>query len=423
MSYMENKTEDNESPILFISYFQGVKGCCPAEWADDKVDAMTKLGKRVILISSLMSKKYEAKGVTHYRIPSLSWTDVKLEYNQLKSDNQSVPYFKLLLTLPFVLTVGVLLELVQKAIISGLGGGKWSWTLPSLAVSAPIKVLYRCKTIFTTGGPASAHLTGLILRLGLGGRLICELQDPLSGKDIGRTVNSARLSRLLEQHIVKISDKAVFVTKSAAREVQARYPKYSSKIVAIYPGSKSFETSSCVNTTPGKVIELIHLGTLYSSRNMYSLIKAIDELIEESKLDSHSVKITNLGDIYGEMREHHLARQYVEQKDILPRAEAISFAASKHISLLVQHADNRSQTTIPYKTYDYINIKNPILGLTNSTELSCLLRDNGHMAVDINDIEAIKAVLLDLVNNYDVFLKNSQEIKIDIVAQTKEILS
>jgi nucleoid DNA-binding protein len=177
-----------------------------------------------------------------------------------------------------------------------------------------------------------------------------------------------------------------------------------------------------MNRGEGEALELIHLGTLYSSRNMYSLIQAIDELIEESKLDKHSVKITNLGDIYGEMKEHHLARYYVKQKDILPRAEAVSFAASKHISLLVQHADNRSQTTIPYKTYDYMNIKNPILGLTNSKELSCLLHEHGHIAVDINDIEAIKEAILDLVNNYDVFLKKSQEIKIDIVAQTKEIL-
>lgn len=417
---MKQNTKDSKDAVLFISYFQGVRGCCPAEWADDKVDAMTKLGKEVILVSSLMSQKYHGKEVKHYRVPSLSWTDIKIEYNQLKADKQAIPYFKLLMALPFVFTVGVLLDLLQKILTAGLGGGKWSWTVTSFFVSAPLKLFYRCKTTFTTGGPASAHLAGLFIKLFLRGRLICELQDPLSGKDIGRTANSGRMLRLLEQYIAKISDKMVFVTKSAAIEVQERYPNNSDKIVAIYPGSRPFELPS--NAESSNTLELIHLGTLYSSRNLYSLIQAIDELIEESKIKKNAIKITNLGDIYGDMREHHLSREYIEQRSIMPRKDAVAFAASKNISLLVQHADNRSQTTIPYKTYDYLNIKNPILGLTNSNELSSLLRENGHTAVDMNDIQAIKEVILDLSTNYQYYLKKSQDLTIDIVVQTEEIL-
>ncbi|WP_114785921.1 hypothetical protein [Vibrio tetraodonis] len=418
---MKKDTKNNKSPILFISYFQGVKGCCPAEWADDKIDAMNKLDREVILISSIISKKYDSQGVKHYRVPSLSWTDLKTEYYQLKADKQKIPYVKLLVALPFVFTVGIFLDILQKMLTSGLGGSKLSWVLSSLFVSTPLKLFYRCKTTFTTGGPVSAHITGLLVKILLRGRLICELQDPLCGEEIGRTPNSARMLGLLEKYIVKISDKVVFVTKQAAAESQNRYPSHMEKIVAIYPGSKKFKLEPR-HRDNGDKIELIHLGTLYSSRNLYSLIQAIDELIEEAKIDKNLIKITNLGDIYGEMKEHHLSRNYIEQLPILPREEAVAFAATKDISLLVQHNDERSQATIPYKTYDYINIKNPILGLTNSLELSSLLRDNGHVSADIENVKEIKAIIISLANGYEYSFKESKNVSIDIITQTDEML-
>ena len=42
--------------ILFISYFLGVKGNCPAEWADDKLRVLESLDQKVIIITSLQSK-------------------------------------------------------------------------------------------------------------------------------------------------------------------------------------------------------------------------------------------------------------------------------------------------------------------------------------------------------------------------------
>lgn len=98
-----------------------------------------------------------------------------------------IPYLKLFLFFPFIITIGWGLDLMQKIVTSGNGGGKWSWTFPASIVALYLALRYNCKSIFTTGGPASAHLAGSFVKMLTGKRLVCELQDPLTGEDIGRT--------------------------------------------------------------------------------------------------------------------------------------------------------------------------------------------------------------------------------------------
>lgn len=184
------------------------------------------------------------------------------------------------------------------------------------------------------------------------------------------------------------ADKVVFVTKHAAEYAKSKYENVKAQIVAIYPGSK-FYGNSQNNIKDLKKLRMIHLGTLYSTRNFNTLIQAIDALIKENKINENQIEILNLGEI----KEHHSSRKYIKQE----REEAIQIASGFDISLLIQHADSRSEGTIPYKTYDYINISNPILALTNSDELSSLLKDNGHIAVDVNDVELIKQTILYLI--------------------------
>jgi hypothetical protein len=414
---------NNNDKILMITYFYGTKGCCPAEWADDKLDALCKMDKNTILLTSIFSRKNTQDSVKHYRIPSLSIVDVKHELHELKIENMNIPYFKLIFLFPFIITLGWGLDMAQKIFTSGNGGGKWSWTIPASIVGFYLVLRYNCKTIFTTGGPAGAHLAGVFINKLTSKKLICELQDPLTGKDIGRTVNSAKMLGKVEEIIMRNADKVVFVTKNAAEFAKSKYKNYKANIAAIYPGSKYFTSSN--NNNPEENLQklrLIHLGTLYSTRNFNTLIQAIDDLVAEEKLKEDQIEILNLGEIYGEFKEHHLSRSYVKQECIKPREEAILIASGFDISLLVQHADCRSEGTIPYKTYDYINISNPILALTNNNELSTLLRENGHIATDVNNVELIKKTILNLITDYSMIKQNIKPLAIDIIKQTEKIL-
>lgn len=415
------KLINKHQKIFVITYFYGTKGCCPAEWADDKVDAISKMDKKVILLTSIFSKKSENENVIHYRVPSLSIQDLKHELAEVKNEGMNVPYLQLCVFFPFIITIGFGLDIFQKIFTSGNGGGKWSWTLSASIYALYLAIRYNCKQIFTTGGPASSHLAGVFVSKLTRKKLICELQDPLSGKDIGRTANSAKLLNFVEKVIVQSADKIVYVTNAAADYAKSKFRSEKEKIVAIYPGSRRFESNKS-NVSQNK-LTMIHLGTLYSTRNFNTLIQAIDELIMEKTIEQNQIEILNLGEIYGEIKEHHLSRSYIHQESIKAREEAMQIANSFMVSLLIQHSDSRSETTIPYKTYDYINIGNPILALTNNDELSNLLEDNKHLAINVSNINSIKDALITLLSDYTEIKSNINPLAIDIDIQTRLILN
>lgn len=402
--------------ILFISYFARIPGCCPAEWYDDKVDSLLKLNKELVLITGPCATKFRHPNVTHYRVPSLSPRDISHEYNEIR-DGNLVLKLVILLLLPIILTLGLTLDLVQLVLTKGFGGSKLSWSISSTAVAVPIVILSRFQVCFTTGGPVAAHFTGVLLKIWTGFPLICELQDPLAGKGIGRSKNSASILGRLEKLVVNKANKVVFVTQTAALEAREVYQ--TDNIVSIYPGAKWFPSSAKnEGEAESEEIRIVHLGTLYSSRNFYTLIQAINILKKEGTL-TKTIRLINRGEMYGDFKDHHLSQGFVQKLPIIPREEALAFAQKSTINVIIQHTDDRSTITIPYKTYDYLNLGVPILGLTNNPELSQLLTSNGHFSAKVSEPEDIAKKIREVLNSSSDRVSDA---KIDPVEQTAELL-
>ncbi len=399
--------------VLLVTYFASRQGCCPAEWVDDKVDALIKNNKKVTLISTITAKKIKKDNVKHIRVPSFSLRDFREERNEAIQNNDfsRFNYF----WLPIVFAFGIFVDLLQMVVLKGVGGGRWSWTPACFVATIYALVIGNYRFVLTTGGPASAHLAGLLAGKIALKPVVSELQDPLVGESIGRNSRSVKFQMLLEKLMIILCEKVVFVTKVAAEQAEARHGK-SRNILAIYPGSKKFNTFD-INISDKTVF--LHLGTLYTTRNMDTFLRALDELIVEQKIDKNSIEVINLGDIYLDNKKDYLKRSYFKNLPLVPREEAVNFAANADVNILIQHADNRSNTTIPYKTYDYLNVNKPILGLLNSFELENLLKENGHYTSSVKDVSDIKGTILKILNNTTIRLNNG----IDIEKQVMELIS
>jgi hypothetical protein len=406
--------------ILLLSYFSGIDGNCPAEWVDDKLDSLGKLDKEVVLISGVGSRKDHSPHVIHYRIPSLSLTDFRSELAELKAAGHKIPY-SMCLMFPLAWTFGFLFDQLQKRFAGGFGGGKWSWFIPALACALFASPRHRCRKIFTTGGPASAHLVGVLVSKLYRKKCVVELQDPLSGADIGRNSRSAKMLAMVEGIICRNADKMVYVTKQAAVAAGKRFP--GCRIEHVYPGAKRFlDLDTPVSKKRDGAFRLVHLGTLYSTRNLNTLIEAIELLICRGLIHSKEIEVHNLGEIYGEIRDEHLAKSYIKQFPIRPRMAAIREARKYDASLLIQHTDERSKLTMPYKTYDYLNIGNPILALTNNLELNGMMSSLGHFSVEVSDVERIASTLLKLMKDKQSGLQSPRDRGFDPVEQCHELL-
>lgn len=412
------------SPLLFISFFTGIRGNCPAEWADDKIRVLEAAGRETVVLTGMGSHVTNRPGVRYVRVPSLSWNDYKEEVKELKLGGEAVP-LGMHLFMPFAFILGNVIDYVLRKVTKGISAGRWSWLITALLVALWLKLRYGVRDVFCTGGPTSAHVVGGALVRLTGGRLFCEFQDPLLGATMTRSSMTRRIAAHIEAWLAGRSTQAVYVTQEAARLARERHPEQARQIIGMYPGAWQFVPP----VAPGErgkaeVFEFLHLGTLYGSRNLDLFFDALDALHEEGFGLARAVRVVNLGAVYCETAPRYLARPDFQSLDALDRVDALRRARQATCLMLVQHADERSRETIPYKTYDYLNLGLPVFGLLNNDELRALIESCGGHAAPADDPEAIKrtlrACLSDLAAERTV--QNEPIRRLDITTQFLQVL-
>lgn len=367
-----------------------IPGCCQAEWIDDRVSELLKRDYQIFVISGSHCFKYNEK-ICHYRIPSILPYEAKAELNEIESMNIDIDNRKgTMFYLRIMRQVSNSLNFLKLSLFKG--EGRWFWMFSSLFAGLRIMPFQKFDLIYTSGGPASAHLTGILLSKLFRCKLIVELQDPLTGEDIGRNRLTINGLERIEKFIVKYSSHIVFATKNACLSAKDRYPNQSAKIDYIYPGAKKNplgikEEVLKVNSK----LNFSYIGSLYQTRNLDNFFKALERI---------SISIPYEINLYGWIAEDILARiKKMNNKNIkihgmISRQQAIEKAQLANVLLLVQHTDLRSKKTIPFKIYDYLNSENLIFGLTyQNEEINHLLDTHGHITSNAGDVKDIQKKL------------------------------
>ncbi|MCA6511709.1 MAG: hypothetical protein IM569_02500 [Chitinophagaceae bacterium] len=379
-------------------------GACQAEWIDDRIQAFIRRGYTITIVSASCCIQHKDRQITHIRIPALSPHAAAYEYDESKRRNLVT---KKGITYRYIQFMSTLDRLLGKIHLRS-GEGRWSWFISSLWISIFKIRVKEFDFIYTTGGPAGAHLTGIVLSKLFRKKLLCEFQDPLSGSDIGRNKFSKFGLAIFEKLIIWNADFTIYCTKNAMVDSQSRFPSFAERISYVYPGSIAVEQylqHANVQTLEKNLhekINITYLGSLYLTRNLDTLMKAIDELAKEG------TPVTNiLVNIYGNMnadiRERILNFKYSGIfiiHGLISREEAMQKALMADVLLLVQNIDNRSINTIPFKTYDYLHTGKRILALTyRNDEIDNMLTTHGHWVCQADDVNGMKDILVHLKAN------------------------
>jgi len=373
--------------ILVISHMANIPGCCQAEWVDDRIYEFLKRDYKIIVISGSHCFKYKSE-VEHYRVPSILPYEAKAELNEIESmdiDIASRPYTILYLRL--MRSISKFLDKLKISLFKG--EGRWFWMFSSLAMGLKIMPFKKYEFIYSTGGPASAHLSGIILSKIFRCKLMVELQDPLTGEGIGRNSLTIRGLGWIEKFIVKNASHIIYATKNACDAARELYPSEKHKINFIYPGAKKpiyQEKSNAVRRN--KKINFSYIGSLYQTRNLDNFFKALSHLSPEEPYEIN---------LYGWLADDILERiknlknDNIKIHGMIPREQAMVNAQEADVLLLVQHTDLRSVKTMPFKLYDYLNSENLIFGLTYmNDEIDLILKNHGHITSDASSVVEIK---------------------------------
>jgi len=373
-----------------------------AEWANDKLLVLSQEKRTTYVLTGLNSDTVNNEFIKFYHIPSLSWRDFNWEVRELRNNSKKLPYFNLFFY-PIAFTIGRVFDFLTKKWLTESSAARWSWSLTSLPIAVYLRIRFKCKDFFCTGGATGGHLLGLFMSFLPSMKIYFEFQDPLLGAEMQRNIANENAVSKLETLFIKRSKKTIYVTKNAARKARERNPKLSSKIDSIYPGSWKFYTKNYKQRAMKKFnsIDLIHLGTLYGNRNLNNFFQALDKLKSEHYLPASRIRVFNLGSIYLDNLDDYLNRNEFQHLAPIDRKPALEFCSNMDALIIVQHTDNRSQETIPYKVYDYLNLNMPIIGIINNTELKDILASNNSIIADTNSISSIMLSIKELVNRID----------------------
>ncbi len=406
--------------VFILSYYSNMPGACQAEWVDDRIEAFIEKGYSVSIISSSCCFKHQKNGIIkHVRVPTISPHGCRYEYEEIK--RRGIFIYKWSLTHLFLRTMSSINYFLEKIKLKS-GEGRWTWFLSSTVASISLFNLRKYEFIFTTGGPASAHLTGLLLAKLFGKKVICEFQDPLSGKDIGRNAISQVGLKFFERFIIKYSDCTIYCTENAMIEARVKYKKYQKKIHFVYPGANTIDANSLSqnnsisienNSFPQKV-NVTYLGSLYQTRNLDTFMQAIDEIISEGTPINTLLEINLYGNINSDIKNRimNFKHKIIKIHGLVDRNIALNIANVADVLLLIQNTDDRSIVTIPFKTYDYLHTGKLIFGLTyRNDELENMLSSHGHLVCQADDINSIKRNILNLINDLTQYTSNIKKSK------------
>ena len=402
--------------LILVSYASGMPGFSPSEWLSDKLQVLKHQRQKVILITSSASSLVSSGELKVIKVPSLSFRDFTIEHPRIPRSRYGAHTRPIFASI-WAATAGRLFDWVFRGLAGQNSDGRWSWSLVAWPAIAYQALRNPSSKIFATVGPSSTHLASIWAAALSGRQVFLEFQDPFIGSEMSLSPKVMNSLLALEKVLIRSSTKTVFVTKAAALSASARLPDLKEKIFAIYPGSWCSSRSKLPKSKSLPGIDLVHLGTLYGSRNLDCFLEALAELKKEKSGRFKSVSVKNIGAVYLPQLESYFRDQNFTQTDVRPRAEALQEAAEADCLLLVQHSDSRSEETIPYKFYDYLNLGLPVFGIVKSKELKELLIGAGGYACEQGDAESAKREIIRMLRDFEIGAEAGLSLKIDIVEQ------
>lgn len=391
-----NEVSKNGSWLIlsYLSNLDGMGGNAQAQWIDDRLIWFEREGIKVYLLSSPCGARH--KEFYHIRVPSIAPSGVKLEISFIHQRKGLrgfwVKFFETLIFLPIYP-----LFFLERAILRIGRESQGGW-FPTAAIAGYFICLKKKPSIiYSTGGPASAHIAAAIVSKLTGIPWIAEFQDPLVHPCVGKNRFSKGLLDYIEKMVFSMAAKVIFCTKKAAKSAAERHGF--GKVNVIYPGAPIEKIPSNNNYVKGECCKFAHFGSLYQSRNLNFFLKALEKVfLERPELTGHFT-LELYGGIYTEdirkQIENFPYKQLIKVHGFVKRDEALINAVKSDVLLLIQNTDLRSSESIPTKVYEYLHMRKPILGLVyHNEELESMLKSHGHYIVSADNVEEIKNAII-----------------------------
>jgi hypothetical protein len=383
--------------ILVVTYYANEDGIACSHHIDDRLAEFRKLGVSFAVLSTRavpLSYRF-----IHYRVPSLFPSAIRFELRHffrkkwLKNKRWKILCNIILFPLLPLYAIERLCFRIDPT---------WYWTMLSVPAGVRICRRHNIRCIYSTGGPAVAHLTALRISSGLGIRWVAEFQDPLIHGYDEEENSDVRLTRKIEREICRKADRIIFLTEGASDATERRVD-VGGKGAVIYPGTPPPPILG--RYKKGININFCHFGSLGGSRNLEAFLAGLRYAVGEEPQLLNVVRVS----LYGNVEKDDVERikqfpfnNIIYHKGTIPRNEALREMQESDVLLLIQGAHKISAATMPSKLYEYLHAGRPILGLVHkNTELRNILFSLNHYCADARDLQDIKRQVIQIWHRWE----------------------
>jgi len=370
---------------LILSYQTNKASAC-SQHIDDKLPALINKGIQPVFLSSPGGQHH--KSFPHETALSIAPSGLRFELRSfLRLHCKTKLQFKLFETpllipiLPFYLLEKIFLDLESE----------WSWYIRATQRGNKLCKQYQPEILYSTGGPACAHLAAYKIAKKNNIPWIAELQDPIiHDAEYHRSKQAFRYYSKLEKLIRENSCATIFMCDTA-RQNSDRRTGITHNSYTIYPGAINQSQKPVLIKNPKCTFN--HFGSLGGSRDGTVLISAVKQCIKQNPDLKDCIKFNFYGTCDAATAKCIASFPYpdiVEFHGKISRAESIKKMNSSSCLILIQNREFFSSETIPSKLYEYMHTGRPILALTyHNSEIDKILHDGGHFSVPADKLQDI----------------------------------
>ena len=267
------------------------------------------------------------------------------------------------------------------------------WILPALFKGFKIIKANKINLIIATGPPFSPMVVAYFLSFLGKTKLILDYRDPWTNRHQNYSRKSGRrINQRLEKLCISRASAVVFCSRimmESFRDSLGKYTKATYHVVT--NGFYNRDTTEPLDLENG-ARNMVYAGSLSGERRIELLAEPLSHLLDEGTISKNSFRCHIFGKLKNEDREiirkYGLSEIFKEQPRV-PYAQIIKYMKGADILFLPSGSD--VSYAIPYKFFDYLSVKRPILAVApqNSAVAELMSQiDCGRLAL-INSQESI----------------------------------
>jgi glycosyltransferase involved in cell wall biosynthesis len=257
---------------------------------------------------------------------------------------------------------------------------------------------------YSSSGPFTSHLVGLILKRTTGRRWVAELRDGWYRWNGAIFPDYPRwrdgLERSLERAALRGADRVVLVTDRMAAAFRCQYsdlPREHFAVVANGFDARQFN-AVLEPAGPTGTFEMLHTGALYYGRSLTAFLDAAQRLVDSNVEFARAFRLMLLGTLDSAAQtevSRHRIRDRIQVRGQVDHASAVTAMRSADVLLLVANTTPGAEATVPGKLFEYLAAGRPVFSVAppESATADVLDQVGGGWFAPAHDPTAIACVL------------------------------